>query len=163
MVPGYGWNHSILTALLDHIVQSYRVDIDRIHVTGFSMGGYGTWDLALSTPYRFATLMPVCGGGDTVRAKNIKHIPQWVHHGERDDIIPISASEKMVEALSGEVDAREVRFSRYPEAAHDSWTRAYGDVEVWRWMLGHRRVDGGKEVGEVEGVVVPEGNKVRVV
>lgn len=37
-VPGYGWNHSILTALLDHIVRSYRVDIDRIHVTGFSMG-----------------------------------------------------------------------------------------------------------------------------
>ncbi|KAI4223457.1 MAG: hypothetical protein LQ349_007429 [Xanthoria aureola] len=162
MVPGYGWNHSILTALLDHIVQSYRVDIDRIHVTGFSMGGYGTWDLALSTPQRFATLMPICGGGDTVRAKNIKHVPQWVHHGERDDIIPISASEKMVEALLREVDAREVRFSRYPEAAHDSWTRAYGDVEVWRWMLGRRRVDGGKEVGEVEGVVVPEGNKVRV-
>lgn len=79
------------------------------------------------------------------------------------DYPPISASEKMVEAFLREADAREVRFSRYAEAAHDSWTRAYGDVEVWRWMLGRRRGDGGKEVGEVEGVVVPEGNKVRVV
>ncbi|KAL8886108.1 MAG: hypothetical protein Q9215_006132 [Flavoplaca cf. flavocitrina] len=155
---GYGWNHSILTALLDHIIQSYRVDINRIHVTGFSMGGYGTWDLALSTPNRFASLMPICGGGDAVRAKNIKHVPQWVHHGERDDIIPISASEKMVKALR-EAGAADVRFSRYEEDAHDSWTRAYGDVEVWRWVLGQKREGAG---GEDDGVVVPEEDIVRV-
>lgn len=125
------------------------------------IGGYGTWDLALSTPDRFATLMPICGGGDTVRAKNIKHVPQWVHHGERDDIIPISASKKMVDALT-KAQAEEVKFSRYPEDAHDSWTRAYNDVEVWRWMLKHRREDGRKELGEENGVVVPEENKVSV-
>jgi predicted esterase len=74
---GYGWNSSILSALLDEIVQRYRVDLDRMHVTGFSMGGYGTWDLALHTPNRFASLMPICGGGDPVRASLIKHISQW--------------------------------------------------------------------------------------
>lgn len=105
--------------------------------------------------------MPICGGGDEVRAKNIKHIPQWVHHGERDDIIPISASMKMVEALT-DANAEEVRFSRYPEAAHDSWTKAYGDIEVWRWMLSRKREHGGKEIGEVDGVVVPAENKVSV-
>jgi hypothetical protein len=77
MECGYGWNSSILSALLDEIVQRYRVDLDRMHVTGFSMGGYGTWDLALHTPNRFASLMPICGGGDPVRASLIKHIPQW--------------------------------------------------------------------------------------
>jgi predicted peptidase len=74
---GYGWNSSILSALLDEIVQRYRVDLDRIHVTGFSMGGYGTWDLALHTPNRFASLTPICGGGDSIRASQIKDIPQW--------------------------------------------------------------------------------------
>lgn len=74
---GYGWNASVLSALLDEIVQRYRVDLDRIHVTGFSMGGYGTWELALHTPRRFATLMPICGGGDHLRASHIKHVPQW--------------------------------------------------------------------------------------
>ena len=123
-----------------------------------SIGGYGTWDLSLSTPNRFATLTPICGGGDTIRATNIKHVPQWVHHGERDDIIPISASVKMVDALI-KVNAEEVRFSRYPEDAHDSWTRAYNDVEVWRWMLMRRRESGRRELGEVGGVVVPEGGK----
>lgn len=125
----------------------------------FFSGGYGTWDLALSTPDRFATLMPICGGGDAIRAKNIKHVPQWVHHGERDDIIPISASKEMVDALN-KARADEVKFSRYAEAAHDSWTKAYNNIEVWRWVLGHRREQGRKEIGEDDGVIVPEENKV---
>ena len=74
---GYGWNALIMSALLDEIEQRYRVDVDRIHVTGFSMGGYGTWELAMQTPNRFASLTPVCGGGDSLRAKHIRHIPQW--------------------------------------------------------------------------------------
>ena len=113
----------------------------RLQVTSnatHDVGGYGTWDLALFTPERFATLMPICGGGDTIRAKNIKHIPQWVHHGERDDIVPISASKKMVDALI-KAGAPDVQFSAYPQDGHDSWTRAYNDIRVWKWMLGHRR------------------------
>jgi pimeloyl-ACP methyl ester carboxylesterase len=74
---GYGWNSSILSALLDEIVLHYRIDLDRIHLTGFSMGGYGAWDLATHTPNRFASLVPICGGGDPICAGQIKHIPQW--------------------------------------------------------------------------------------
>ena len=77
MENGYGWNVSILSALLDEIVDRYRIDLNRIHVTGFSMGGYGTWDLAMHSPYRFATLMPICGGGDTIRASQVAHVPHW--------------------------------------------------------------------------------------
>ena len=77
MDNGYGWNDAILSALLDEIVERYRVDVDRIHVTGFSMDGYGTWDLALHSPNRFASLSPICGGGDHLRAGHIKHIPHW--------------------------------------------------------------------------------------
>jgi predicted peptidase len=74
---GYGWNAKILTALLDEIITGYRADVNRIHTTGFSMGGYGTWRLGLETPKRFATLMPVCGGGDPSLAKNLKDMTQW--------------------------------------------------------------------------------------
>jgi len=77
MEYGYGWNASILSALLDEIVERYRVDVEGLHVTGFSMGGYGSWDLAMHSPNRFATVMPICGGGDTIRAGLIKHVPHW--------------------------------------------------------------------------------------
>lgn len=74
---GYGWKPKVLSALLDEVVQIYRVDVDVVHVTGFSMGGYGTWRLGIDTPDRFASLMPICGGGDASLAKNIVDIPQW--------------------------------------------------------------------------------------
>ncbi|KAF2203890.1 alpha/beta-hydrolase [Delitschia confertaspora ATCC 74209] len=135
---GYGWNATILSALLDEVEAFYRVDKDRMHVTGFSMGGYGTWDVGIHTPDRFASLMPICGGGDTVLVRNVKHVPQWVHHGERDDIIPLSASRKMVDALK-KLNADEVKFTTYPDMAHDSWTVAYDNIEVWRWVLEKKR------------------------
>ncbi|KAF2141482.1 uncharacterized protein K452DRAFT_309232 [Aplosporella prunicola CBS 121167] len=142
MNNGYGWNASVLTSLLDTILPSFRVDPARIHLTGFSMGGYGIWDLALHTPARFATLTPICGGADMIRASQIKHVPQWVHHGELDDIIPISQSKKMVDALK-KAGAQKVQFTRYPNAAHDCWTDAYADLELWRWMLETRNESGG--------------------
>ena len=77
MQYGYGWNAPALSSLLDEVVEQYRVDIRRVHATGFSMGGYGTWELAQHSPRRFASLLPICGGGDPLLAHNIKHIPQW--------------------------------------------------------------------------------------
>ena len=106
--------------------------------------------------------MPISGGGDTIRVKNIKHVPQLVYHGKCDDIIPISASMKMADALA-RAGADEVRFSRYPEATHNSWTNAYNDVEVWRWMLSHRWVYDREEIGEDDRVIVPEEKKVQIV
>ena len=51
-------------ALLDEIAEKYKVDQDRIYLTGLSMGGFGTWALAAYQPNRFAAIVPICGGGD---------------------------------------------------------------------------------------------------
>src|SRR5207245_1577857 len=51
-------------ALLAEVAQDYRVDPERIYLTGISMGGYGTWSLAASHPDRWAAIVPICGGGD---------------------------------------------------------------------------------------------------
>ncbi|KAL1613900.1 hypothetical protein SLS54_010177 [Diplodia seriata] len=133
MGNGYGWNETILTSLLDEVLPHLRIDLQRIHLTGFSMGGGGTWKLALHTPDRFATLTPVCGYGDTLRASQVAHVLQWVHHGERDDIIDISQSERMVAALKKA--GADVKFSRYPDSGHDSWTETYNSIDLWEWML----------------------------
>lgn len=151
---GYGWNETILTSLLDEVLPHLRIDLQRVHLTGFSMGGGGTWELALHTPNRFATLTPICGYGDTLRASQIARIPQWVHHGERDDIIDISRSERMVTAL--EKAGADVKFSRYPDLAHDSWTETYNNMDLWTWMLAT------KSEAQVESEILPEGDKATV-
>ena len=44
---GHWWETVELTALLDEIAKKYKVDQDRIYLTGLSMGGFGTWALAI--------------------------------------------------------------------------------------------------------------------
>jgi len=131
------WQPHELTALLDEIVEKYKVDRDRVYVTGLSMGGFGTWSLAGFTPDRFAALVPICGGGDALVARRLAHVSVWVFHGAKDPVVPLAASERIVEALK---KAKcEVKFTVYPEAGHDSWTEAYNDPELYDWLLKQKR------------------------
>ena len=59
------WNEvmSSLINLVDSVRHLDYVDIKRVYLTGVSMGGYGTWELASLRPDWFASIMPVCGGG----------------------------------------------------------------------------------------------------
>jgi predicted peptidase len=127
------WSTDVLSALLDEIEANYRVDKNRIYVTGLSMGGHGTWSLALAEPNRFAAIAPVCGWSVPSVACTIKHLPIWVFHGAKDDVVPISASEIMVERLKS-CDGN-VKFTVYPEANHDSWTETYNNEELYKWFL----------------------------
>ncbi|HCY78001.1 MAG TPA: phospholipase [Ignavibacteriales bacterium] len=127
------WNVDILNALLDEIVAKYRVDTNRIYVTGLSMGGHGTWELALRQPNRFAAIAPVCGWADTSKACSIAHIPTWVFHGAKDAVVPVKAAEDMVDALKN--CGSNVKLTIYPEANHDSWTETYNNEELYKWLL----------------------------
>lgn len=135
--PGRGWNPETLTALLDDVTSKYRVDKDRVYLTGLSMGGYGTWALAAAHPDRFAAIAPICGGGDPKSASKLKDLPIWVFHGAKDPTVPVARSEEMVQALK---DAgADVKFTVYPEARHDSWTVTYDNPEFYTWLLSHKR------------------------
>lgn len=126
-----------LSAILDEIEENYRIDEDRIYVTGLSMGGYGTWALAITEPDRFAAIVPICGAGDSDKVETIKHIPTWVFHGGKDDVVPIDESKSMVDAL--EACGGNVKFTVYPEAGHDSWTQTYTNPALYEWFLSHKR------------------------
>lgn len=126
-----------LNALLDEVIAKYPVDPDRVYLTGLSMGGYGTWTLATVSPERFAAIAPICGGGIPVMASQLKDVPVWAFHGAKDDVVPLSESERMVEALKA--CGAEVRFTVYPEAAHDAWTETYNNEALYDWFLSHKR------------------------
>lgn len=135
---GTRWNYQTLalTALLDEIESKYRVDKNRIYVTGLSMGGQGTWTLALTQPNRFAAIAPICGWTDSWEVCKISHIPIWVFHGAKDNVVPVSESQEMVKALQ-DCGAKEVKLTIYPEANHDSWTETYNNPELYNWLLSH--------------------------
>ncbi len=135
--PGRGWDPQTLNALLDDIIANYRVDEDRVYLTGLSMGGFGTWSLAAAHPDRFAAIAPICGGGDPRNASKLKDLPIWVFHGGKDPVVPLEASQRMVDALKDQ--GNDVKFTVYPEAGHDSWTETYDNPEFYEWLLSHER------------------------
>jgi predicted peptidase len=126
-----------LAALITEIAATHRIDPDRIYVTGLSMGGTGTWALAARYPNRFAAAVPVCGSWFPECAPRISRLPVWTFHGEDDDTIPISHTERIVDAL-GQFGSP-VRFTRYPGVGHDSWTATYDDPALYAWLLAQSR------------------------
>ncbi|MBN2558127.1 MAG: prolyl oligopeptidase family serine peptidase [Clostridia bacterium] len=137
---GSWWSSELhrLHGLLESLKARYNVDEDRIYLTGLSMGGYGTWDMAMEYPGTFAALAPICGGSrDKEGFKKIARIPVWVFHGEEDRVVPFELSREAVEILT-DLGA-DVRFTAYPGVGHDSYTRTYENPELYEWMLRQKR------------------------
>jgi predicted peptidase len=135
------WNSATLAALVNALSAEYRVDEQRLYVTGISMGGFGVWALAQTYPDRFAAIVPVCGGGQPATAQKIAHLPVWAFHGAQDEVVPPAQSERMVNALKM-AGAKNVRLTVYPEAGHDSWTETYANPALYKWLLKQKRPKG---------------------
>lgn len=124
--------------LLDTIIESNRVDIDRIYLTGLSRGGSAAWELAVQYPDKFAAMAVVCGMTPVPYAGWInKNMPIWVFHGTEDKSIPISESENMVNKL--EEMGYDVRFIKYEGVGHNSWVQAYNTEELYNWFMEQKR------------------------
>lgn len=131
------WDNERLMAVLNEVIEKYPVDTTRIYCTGLSMGGYGTFALAASYPWRFAAIAPVCGGGFPLTAQKLKNIPVWAFHGDVDPVIPPSESQKMVEAIN--FFGGNAKLTLYPGIGHNAWDLAYSDSTLYRWFLQHKK------------------------
>jgi predicted esterase len=127
------WDTQNLLTLLDHIEATLPIDKNRIYLTGFSMGGFGTWSLAQAAPERFAAIAPICGGGNLERLCIMRDVPVWAFHGARDTAVPYEESERLVQQL--ERFEADVKFTLYSNAGHDSWTETYLNQELYDWFL----------------------------
>jgi len=134
---GEWWKPKQLLQLLSEVEENHKVDKNRIYVTGLSMGGYGTWDLVASDPARFAAIAPVCGGGNPDSAKAFAKVPTWVFHGAKDRVVPLMASQRMVDAMKAA--GGDPKLTIYPDAGHNSWTSAYADPQFYNWLLKQQR------------------------
>ncbi len=152
--PGGSWSGPVgqaALAALDHIVEEFRGDPNRLYAAGISMGGYGAVELAIQYPDRFAALVPVCGGlavppeipsrrvagrlsgTYTAAVQRLAGIPIWLFHGAADDIVPVTESRRLYAALQ-RVGA-DVQYTEYPGVGHNSWDPAFGEREMWTWLF----------------------------
>ncbi|WP_137291603.1 carboxylesterase family protein [Natronorubrum halophilum] len=118
--------------LLDDLIETYPIDPDRQHVAGYSMGGYGTWDLISRFPNRFEAATPMSGGGVPERAAELEDVRVWAFHGEDDPIVPVRGTREMIRAMQ---DAGlEPKYTEFTGVGHtaDPALRTDGLAE---WML----------------------------
>jgi len=145
-LPTESWNPWEVNFLIDQIRRKYRVDDDRIYLTGLSMGGFGTWETAWQFPERFAAVAPICGSFAPDRVAKLRDLPIWVFHGDKDTSVPIAGDQKCVAAL--QKVGGHVRFTFYPDGEHDVWTRTYADPRLYAWLLEQRRGHPATEPGD---------------
>jgi predicted peptidase len=156
------WNDSDMQAqalaALDQTMKDFKGDKGRVYLTGLSMGGYGTWDLAGRNLGRFAAFVPICGGihgpphfaqlhaglvddpkiadpyAET--ARRIGSTPVWIFHGSDDPLVPVEESRKMAKAL--QAAKANFHYTEYPGVGHESWNNAYAEPTLFPWLLEQR-------------------------
>ena len=139
MPEGENWNTEMLKGMLDEVLAKYNVDRHRVYLTGLSLGGFGTWKMAMRYPEYFAAIAPVAGAGDPSTLGRIKSIPTWVFHGKKDESVPELASAMMVKDLRDQ--GGKVKYTVLPEGGHlEAWVHAYDPKNgLFDWFLQQRR------------------------
>lgn len=133
------WNASALLLLIDSVSDDYRIDRNRVFVTGFGMGSYGTWVLAAKCPDRFAAIVPVGRGADPKIGSRLSKMAVWAFHGALDENIPLSAVQSIVNSVR---DAGgNVRLTVFPDRGRDISDVVYLDPNLYLWLLRQRRGD----------------------
>jgi predicted peptidase len=133
------WPPRIVKSVLDSVESMVRVDRTRVYLTGFSLGGYGTWQTAAAYPDTFAAIAPLCGMSDLPDTQRLTRTPVWAFHGAQDVNVPVSESLVMVGALKKA--GADVKLTVYPDLAHDCWTMTYRDSRLYLWFLDHSLSD----------------------
>ena len=111
----------------------YRIDTSRIYATGISMGGFGTWELAMNYPKLIRAIVPLCGGcNDSLNVCKINHIPIWAFHGDKDKLIPVTETMQLVRRLKA--CKGQIKFTRLANRGHQIQD-IYNNDEIYNWIL----------------------------
>jgi dienelactone hydrolase len=140
----------------------FSVDDDRVYLTGDSMGGWGTWEIANRHPDLFAAIAPVFGGSDYhsrmteeelaklspldrffnekestwAMADGLLNLPIFVHHGDADQSVNVEYSRWAVRLLQRW--GYDVRYQEFPGRSHEALESQNGNMSI-EWFLEHRR------------------------
>ncbi len=128
-----GDNNLNVIKVIETLVRDLPIDAERIYLTGYSMGGFGTFDIVARQPKLFAAAVPVAGGGNPATAESMKGVPFWVFHGDADAVVNVEQSRKMVEALKKA--GGKVEYTEVAGGSHGIVGPVYQERKLHVWMF----------------------------
>jgi predicted peptidase len=150
---------------LDQTVKEFGGDEKRLYLAGYSMGGFGVWQMAITHPDKFAALISVAGGveptgpvsdedrallspqvlaaasaPDTNRAyaEALSRLPVWIVHGSDDTAVPVDGSRKLVQAFKTAGNPN-VNYVELAGVGHGSVAAAFSDPKLFEWLAKQHR------------------------
>lgn len=126
-----------LLSMIDDFLEKPYVNHQQVYVGGLSMGGMGTYELLRRKPKTFAAAFAICGGDNIANVRKYKHVPLWIFHGGKDDIVNPAFSIAIANQLK--IIGKEVKFNYYPDANHNSWDAALSEPELLPWLFSHKK------------------------
>ena len=133
------WNPDKVLEVLEYVKKNYNVDESRIYVCGMSLGGYGTLHFAGKHADKITAAVAICGGGNVSDGCKLATIPLWVQHGDKDYIVPVSESKKIVEAVKKCDENADVTLTIIKGGNHGSVERLFHEDAIYDWLFKQKR------------------------
>jgi len=138
---GYrGLGENEVYQVLEDVKRRFKIDEDRIYLTGLSMGGDGALWLALTRPHIWAAVAAICPHPSPAArelAANGSNLVFSLYHGVQDPLVPVAVSREWKKTF----DAANVKaeLTEYPTVRHNAWDLAYRNTAIFPWFAQHKR------------------------
>lgn len=133
--PGSGWEPDKILNVLNWVQRNYVTDSSRVYVVGMSLGGYGTLHFCGKYPEKVAAGVALCGGGNPGDGCRLATLPLWIQHGRLDQAVPISESEKMVQAIRECNGGVLLEYKVYDHWGHGQLANILGQDAMYDWLF----------------------------
>jgi predicted peptidase len=133
------WPIDKVSKFVQYLVENYRIDRNRIYVTGVSMGGRGVWDLAEKYPQRAAAMIPAGAWAADLKkdCASMRDIGVWAFHGTEDGLIKFRDGVEPIETLR----------NCNPSPRYNPVLTPLQGAEHGSWELVYDNRHGGRQIG----------------
>ena len=133
-----------IEAFIQYALAHYRVDASRVYLSGLSIGGQLSGDVAAVHPEQIAAILPISGESQqqatcTLLAQN--KMPIWDFHNNGDPTVNISESDNFIAWINAAHPAVPPKRTVFQSNLHDAWTKALdpnyreNGMNVYEWLL----------------------------
>ncbi|MCO5240357.1 MAG: PKD domain-containing protein [Chitinophagaceae bacterium] len=140
-----------ISDVINFCKQKYRIDEERIYVTGLSMGGGFAWRFMGKYPELIAAGLAVCGSASNAKQDVDRivssNLPVWATHNSGDPTVSVNVTKKWIDALNAHIPAPDPKpiMTIFESNSHDAWSKTYdpgfkeNGLNVYEWMLSYKR------------------------